>query len=223
MDAGCVDFAEYRRCLRDLTRVNRLTLTHRPMLTWLARETLGLDAFSLLDVGSGQGDALRLVQRRAEKRGQSVRLVGVDLHPWSTMAARLATPPALPITFVTSDIFRYVPDQPVDFIISAQFTHHLDDEEIVRFIRWMETHARRGWFIGDLRRHILPYRGFPLLARAAGWHRFVRDDGRISIGRGFVTADWQRLLTRAGITTQAASIRQHVPFRLCVSRRCAPP
>jgi len=29
MDAGCVDFAEYRRCLRDLTRVNRLTLTHR--------------------------------------------------------------------------------------------------------------------------------------------------------------------------------------------------
>ena len=35
------------------------------------------------------------------------------------------------------------------------------------FIRWMEAHARRGWFIGDLHRHWLPYYGFGA-ARLAG-------------------------------------------------------
>ena len=42
MDTDCVDFDDYRRCLRDLSRVNTVTLTHRPMLAWLARETAGL-------------------------------------------------------------------------------------------------------------------------------------------------------------------------------------
>ena len=51
------------------------------------------------------------------------------------------------------------------------------------FIRWMEAHARRGWFIGDLHRHWLPYYGFGLLAWLARWHHFVLSDGRISIAR----------------------------------------
>ena len=41
MDTDCVDYDDYRRCLRDLSRVNTVTLTHRPMLAWLARETGG--------------------------------------------------------------------------------------------------------------------------------------------------------------------------------------
>ncbi len=37
MDTASTDFEEYRRCLRDLSRVNVVTFTHRPMLRWLAR------------------------------------------------------------------------------------------------------------------------------------------------------------------------------------------
>ena len=57
------------------------------------------------------------------------------------------------------------------------------DDQVVTFIRWMEAHARRGWFIGDLHRHWLPYYGFGVLAWIARWHRFVLSDGRISIAR----------------------------------------
>ena len=52
----------------------------------------------------------------------------------------------------------------------------------------------RGWFIGDLHRHWLPYYGFGVLAWLARWHHFVLSDGRISIARSFVKADWQRLV-----------------------------
>ncbi|MGE0225936.1 MAG: methyltransferase domain-containing protein [Acetobacteraceae bacterium] len=193
------------------------------MLNWLAGETRDLQRFSVLDVGSGFGDALRQIHRRAVSRGQRVRLVGLDLHPWSTRAARESTPANHPIEFLTEDLFRYVPPEPFDFVISTQFAHHLNDSDITRFIRWMERHARCGWFICDLMRHRFSYLGFPLLAFAAGWHHYVRHDGRVSIGRSFVPGDWRRLLQSAGVPEGAATISRHAPFRLCVSRRCALP
>ena len=57
MDTECADFDDYSRCLRDLSRVNAVTLTHRPMLSWLAKHAQ--PGFSLLDIACGHGDAFR--------------------------------------------------------------------------------------------------------------------------------------------------------------------
>ena len=217
MDTDCIDFDDYSRCLRDLSRVNIVTLTHGPMLRWLARESTGLASFSLLDVACGHGDALRRIHRWTVRRGIEANLHGIDLNPWATRAAREATD--APIIFRTGDAFTMDAAESFDFIISSQFTHHLTDGQIVMFIRWMEAHARRGWFIGDLHRHWLPYYGFGLLAWLARWHHFVLSDGRISIARSFVKADWQRLVKSAGLRADDATIRWHMPFRLCVARR----
>ena len=215
MDTACADFDDYSRCLRDLSRVNVVTFTHRPMLAWLARHAGGDTEFSVLDVACGHGDALRRIRRRHPH----ARLEGIDLNPWGTRAAREATDPADRIVFHTGDAFAFSPPQPFDFIISSQFTHHLTDDEVVSFLRWLRTHAARGWFIGDLHRHLVPYYGFPLLARIAGWHRLVRQDGQISIARAFIQAEWTRLLHQAGITDSQASVSWHLPFRLCVASR----
>ncbi len=215
MDTDCVDFADYSRCLRDLSRVNVVTFTHRPMLNWLARHATGDQEFSVLDVACGHGDALRHIRRRHP----NARLEGIDLNPWSTRAAQQATGPADHIVFHTGDAFAFSPPVPFDFIISSQFTHHLTDNQVVSFLRWLRTHAARGWFIGDLHRHLVPYYGFPLLARLAGWHRLVRQDGRISIARAFTRAEWQALLRQAGITDSQATVTWYLPFRLCVASR----
>jgi SAM-dependent methyltransferase len=221
MDTDCVDYADYQRCLRDLGRVNTVTLTHGPTLAWLARETRGLSRFSLLDVACGHGDALRRIRAWADHRGLVAQLDGIDLNPWSTRAANAATPAQAAIRFINGDVFALAPAEPYDFIISSQFTHHLTNADIVHFIQWMEAHAARGWLIGDLHRHWFPYYGFELLARAAFWHRFVRQDGRVSIARAFTRADWERLLTAAGLPEGAATVRWHVPFRFTITRRCA--
>lgn len=126
------------------------------------------------------------------------------------------------ITYHTANVFAFEPAQPFDFIISSQFTHHLTDGQVVMFIRWMEAHAQRGWFIGDLHRHWFPYYGFGLLAWLARWHKFVLSDGRISIARSFVPDDWRRLIRAAGLAEDDVSIAWHMPFRLCVARRCRP-
>jgi 2-polyprenyl-3-methyl-5-hydroxy-6-metoxy-1,4-benzoquinol methylase len=220
MDTDCIDYADYQRCLHDLARVNTVTLTHRPTLAWLARETVGLRSFSLLDVACGHGDMLRRARRWSQRRGVTAQLFGIDLNPWSTRAAREATPAVADINYQTGDVFALQPEQRFDFIISSQFTHHLTNDEVVLFIRWMEAHARRGWFISDLHRHWFPYYGFGLLAWVARWHKFVLSDGRISIARAFTPTDWRHLVQAAGLSDDDVTISWHLPFRLCVARRC---
>lgn len=213
MDTDCVDFEDYSNCLRDLSRVNTITLTHRPMLGWLA--THATPGFSLLDIACGHGDALRKIRTRYP----DASLTGIDLNPWAIRAAQAATDPAARIAFINDDAFAYKPAQKFDFVITSQFTHHLTDEQVVAFLLWLQENAARGWFISDLHRHILPYYGFPVLARLLFWHRFIREDGQISIARAFIRAEWEALLREAGITDEQATIAWYFPFRLCVETR----
>jgi 2-polyprenyl-3-methyl-5-hydroxy-6-metoxy-1,4-benzoquinol methylase len=218
MDTEAIGPAEYARCLRDLEAVNRLTWTHRSTLRWLGRATQALPpdtVIRILDVASGHGDLLRAIHRWVARRGLRVRLEGIDLNPASAVLAQTATPSELAIAYRTGDVFAYAPEPKPDLIVSSQFAHHLTDADVVRFLCWLESNAQRGWFIADLHRHPVPYYGFRVLARLAGWHKVVRTDGTISIGRSFRREEWQRLISEAGTP---AEVRWQFPFRICVGR-----
>jgi 2-polyprenyl-3-methyl-5-hydroxy-6-metoxy-1,4-benzoquinol methylase len=215
MDTDCIDFDEYSRCLRDLSRVNVLTLTHRPMLRWLAKQARDRPDFTLLDIACGHGDALR----RIRQQHPQARLTGIDLNPWAGRVAEAATDPADGIEFINDDAFAYKPATPFDFIISSQFTHHLTDEQVVSYLLWLRANAARGWFISDVHRHLIPYYGFPILARIMAWERFIREDGKISVARAFIRKEWESYLRQAGIPADQVAITWHFPFRLCVASR----
>lgn len=223
MDAADVEFADYRACLRDLATVNVLTLAYRPTLAWLDRlARTGRLApgrpVVILDVGSGYGDMLRQIDRWAARRDLSVDMIGLDHDPRAARAAAEATTPDRPIRWVTADCFAWPPDGRVDLIVSSLFGHHLDDTELVRFLGWMEATAAVGWFVNDLHRHPVSYYGFMALSRLARWHRFVRHDGLVSIGRAFVKSDWRRALAEAGLPAGDVEMSWWMPFRLCLSR-----
>ncbi|HEY1427903.1 MAG TPA: methyltransferase domain-containing protein [Caulobacteraceae bacterium] len=207
--------------LGDLARTNTLTLARPATLAWLGRATRGLprgSAFTLLDVGSGQGDMLRAIWRWAERRGLEPRLTGLDLSPWSATAAEGATDPAWGIRYVTADVFDYAPPEGVDFVVSSLVAHHMPDDVLARFIDWMETNARRGWFINDLHRHPVAYYGFMALSHAAFMHPMVRHDGLVSVTRAFTKRDWETLLAASHAPRAAIEVAWRFPFRICVGR-----
>ena len=221
MDTEPVSVEDYRACLKDLATVNALTLTHRPILKWLDRATRNLapnERVTVLDVGYGYGDLLRRFHEWSRRKGSAVDLVGIDLNPMSEPIARAATPSDVLIEYRTGNVFDYDPERPIDFVISSQTTHHMSNDELATFIRWMEQVAARGWYIADLHRHPVPFHVFGTFARVARWHRFVQHDGPVSIARSFRKQDWETILKAAGLAPGAAEIRWHVPFRLCVSR-----
>lgn len=211
-------------CLRDLSRVNRWFLAYRPLLDWVGEISIpkGSGNLRILDIGCGYGDSLRRIERWARDNGKPVSLTGLDLNPDSISIAREATEKNSAITFVAGDVFSYQPLQKPHLIYSSLFTHHLDDSDVVRFVRWMEQNAEVGWFINDLSRASIPYHLFRWFTRLARLHPFVQHDGPVSIARAFASDDWRSYCLQAGLRAEDFSILKYAPARLCVSRRKRP-
>jgi 2-polyprenyl-3-methyl-5-hydroxy-6-metoxy-1,4-benzoquinol methylase len=218
MDGDC-SYEDFRGCVRSLEQINRWLLGYRPTLAWLKQLQQGTsETVHIVDVGSGGGDLLRVIAGWARKRGIGVELTGIDLNPYAARAAAESTPKELGIRFVTGNALEFRPEKPVDVVVNTLMAHHLEDEEIVALLRWMEATARKGWFINDLERSEWSCRLFSWADRLAGWHRFVRHDGPVSFRRALREEDWHRLLRAAGIPRQVVTVERWLPGRLCVGR-----
>jgi len=214
MDGEC-SYEDFRDCLRSLEKVNRWLLGYRPTLAWLERLPRGLrEPIHIVDVGSGGGDLLRQIASWARRRAVAVQLTGIDLNPFAARAAAESTPKDLGITWVTGNAMSYRPEKKIDIVVSSLTAHHLEDEEIVALLRWMEATARGGWFINDLERAEWSYRMFGWVR----WHPIVRHDGPVSFRRGFRTEDWVSLLAAAEVQQEAVTVEHWRPGRLCVGR-----
>ncbi len=218
MEGDC-SYEDFRGCLRSLEQINRWLLGYRPTLAWLKRLPHRFrDPVHIVDVGSGGGDLLRRIAGWAPRRGIAVELTGIDLNPYAARAAAESTPKELGIAWVTGNALEYRPEKPVDIVVSSLTAHHLEDEEIIALLRWMEATAQVGWFINDLERSERSCRMFRWVERMVGWHRFVRHDGPVSFRRAFREEDWVRLLTAAEVPRQAVTVEHWRPGRLCLGR-----
>ncbi len=215
MDAPDLDPKLYDAVLRDLARVNRVTMAGRPTLAFLERVAAKHKTLRILDVGFGDGDMLRRIARWASARFITVELTGIDLNPGSAGAAHARTPLAMEIDYRTGD-YASLAGEGWDVVLSSLVAHHMSDAELVAFLRFMEAEAAVGWFVNDLMRHRFAHLGFPVLATLMRWHPIVRADGRLSIARAYRPDEWPPILARAGITE--ARVYRAFPFRLCVER-----
>ncbi|WP_245536352.1 methyltransferase domain-containing protein [Terriglobus saanensis] len=214
MDGPCT-YEEFRDCLRSLGRVNRWFLGYRPTLAWLEGIPRDLrEPIHIVDVGSGGGDLLREIAIWCKKWGVAAKLTGIDMNPHAARAAAESTPATLGISWVTGDAMRYCPENKIDVIVSSLMTHHLENEEIVALLRWMETTVQLGWFINDLERAEWSYRMFSW----GRWHSIVRHDGPVSFRRAFRSEDWSHLLAEAEVPQEAMTLEHWRPGRLCVGR-----
>lgn len=218
MDGPC-SFEDLRACLRDLSRVNRLTLAYRPVMRFMERVAAqgGGRPLRIVDVGSGYGDTLRRIVGWAGRRGLAVELLGVDLNPNAVRAAREASPAASRIEWLAGDVREIAAAQDADVVLCSLLMHHLPEDEIVELMRWMERTARVGWFICDLHRMPVPYRLFSAAMRGPWWHPFIRVDGLASIRRSFRREDWERICREAGVWDRVRLL-EYRPARLCVER-----
>lgn len=213
MDAPC-SYEEFRACLVDLEKVNRLFLGYRPTLSWLEQFSGARQPLRILDVGCGGGDMLRQIHSWAHTSRVPVTLTGIDLNPHAARAAASSSP-GLAIEWLTGDAFSYTGEP--DLILCSLFTHHLSTPEVVRYLAWCERTARLGWFVNDLVREPVPYHLFGLAAKLAGWHRFVQHDGPVSFLRAFREDDWQRMCDAAH--TGTVHMQRWTPGRLCLGRK----
>lgn len=218
IDTGDYTPAEYDRFLKEISLVNRLFGDNRALRKTLLREISDLDLreFSILDVGAGSGELLRLVAKFADETGRKANLVGLELNEQSLDAMRAESKDFPSIMPVRGDALSLpFPDSSFDYAICSLFTHHFNDEDTVKILSEFSRVSRRGFFVIDLHRHPLAYAAYKVFCVAFRISRLVRHDGSLSILKSFKPKEMIELTEKAGI--ENANVTRVFPFRLVLS------
>ena len=215
MDDPAIPFEDVAAALRDLERLNAVLRVRSALARHLFPriERLTRSPVRILDVATGAADIPRAIAAWARRRGRRVEIVALDLG-WSVLRYARRTIEAYPeIALVRADARCLpFPRDAFDFVITTEFLHHLEDEEILPFLQRLAELAREAFLINDLRRHPVAYYGFRALSRLLFRSRVVRHDGPISILRGFTVREGEALRRMLGL--RAFSLHRHFPYRL---------
>jgi 2-polyprenyl-3-methyl-5-hydroxy-6-metoxy-1,4-benzoquinol methylase len=190
--------------LRDLGRLN--WLTGGTVLSRRAIAALG-DTTRLLDVGTGGADIPLSLLAAARRRGRALTVTALDNRPEVLAAARIARPtlaatPGLSLALGDGLGLPY-PDASFDVAHASLVLHHLEEGEAIAFLREMRRVASRGIVVNDLARSRLAWIGALLLTRTVARGRYTRNDGPLSVRRGWTRAEMLDLLDRAGLAPVA--------------------
>ena len=218
LDKGDYTPEEYEGCLVELRRINDYlgdaSALRRELLPLIEGE--GLQSFSVLDVGAGSGELLRVVAEWTNKTERSARLVGLELNARSASAILEESRGFPNIASVRADALHLpFADRSFDFVICSLFTHHFRDEQVVSILVQLSRVARRRIFVIDLHRHPLAYYLYRTVGRLFLYNRLVREDGALSILRGFRPQELDQLAQRARLSD--VRVTRRFPFRLVLS------
>src|SRR5215472_17200379 len=201
--------AETQTSLRDLSRINRWfggVATTRKLLERIVSVS-GLRRLSLLEVAAGRGEVPQGAAMRLARHGISLDITDLDRVPSHLQRghrALAADALALP--------FR---DASFDVVSCSLFVHHLQPDEVKRFVVEALRVSRYAVLINDLIRHplhlALVYAGFPLMRSYVS-----RVDGVASVRRAYVPEEMRAMLADGTSSAGKVEISSHYLFRMGV-------
>lgn len=171
--------------------------------------------YHIVDLGCGSGDVLKHIADWARVNKYKVRLTGVDFN--KEVVTHLITHCAdyPEITGVCAGYSDYLQqDIPIDIVHCSLFCHHLIDQELVDLFVYFRRKLRCGFVINDLQRNRLAYFAAWLLPRILHGTDLAKNDGPISVLRGFKSEEIRFLMAKAGI--QNYSIQKAWAFRFLI-------
>lgn len=218
IDTGAYTPEEYESCISELQLVNRWMGDAHALKQTLLKdvEQNSLREFSVLDVGAGSGELLRVAAAWARETNRRFKGVGLELNERSALAIREESAGFPEIASVRGDALRLpFASNEVDYVMCSLFTHHFVDEQVIRILREMSRVARRRIFVIDLHRDPVPYFFYTTLGKLVLKNRLLRHDGALSILRSFKANELLNLGQAAGLRDVA--VEHHFPARLVLT------
>ena len=218
IDTGNYTAAEYEDCIGELRFVNRWMGDAHSLKTTVLREIEAqrLASFSILDLGAGSGELLRVAATWARQTKRQFSGVGLELNERMAESILEESERFDEIAAVRGDALQLpFDDAQFDYVICSLFTHHLLDEQVVQVLREMSRVAKRRIFVVDLHRHPVAYFLYTVPGKLVLHNRLVRHDGALSILRGFKSNEFLELAQRAGL--RDIRVERRFPYRLVLS------
>lgn len=204
---------EYEHCLKVLFKINKITGIYKETKHLLKKIPQNA---SLVDIGCGGGLFLLNLSNVYPK----MRMLGIDISPAAISASQnelkqwKKTHPDLKVDFkLQTEHSLNLSNNSEDIILLTLVCHHLENEELILFLKKALDSVRIGIIINDLHRHIIAYSFYKLFSPLFR-NRLIDHDGLISIKRGFTRNELIAVLEQADI--KHYQIKWCFPFRWSV-------
>jgi ubiquinone/menaquinone biosynthesis C-methylase UbiE len=148
------------------------------------------DELKILDIGSGSSDNLLA----AKNKYPDLHILSIDKNLRALSNSKNQTKK------INSDAFNLpFKNNSCDIVDSALFLHHFTEEQIQMLLKEFLRIARKGIIINDLQRSFYALLGIKLLTILFSKSEMVKNDGPLSVKRGFTKSELINLLSVAGI------------------------
>ena len=140
----------------------------------------------IADIGCGNGEMLRMLADYGSKNNLIFKMIGIDANEFTINYARKLSDNYPNIEYYCIDIFDdYFGSLKYDIVLCTLTLHHFSNEKIINLITTFNNNATTGIVINDLQRSKLAYRLFDKICIVFSLNKMSREDGLISILRGF--------------------------------------
>ena len=218
MDQPDLAAARHQHALRGLERINRWSGSVR--LFWPALRRLAEQAaprpIRVLDVGSGGGDVLRVLRRRARRVKLTMILEGCDRSAAAVAYAQeRADAAGADLRFFAHDVLADALPADYDAVVCALFLHHFDEAHAVVVLRRMAAATRGLVLVNDLRRCFSGWLLAHIGGRILTTSTVVHVDGPRSGAAAWTRGEVLQLAQRAGLN--GPTYRRYWPCRFLLS------
>lgn len=199
LDRDDIPFDAIRLNMQELDVINTKLGGHQITIAGLKRLIGERKQIHICEIGCGGGDNLVALHQWCSRKNINTIFTGIDIKLSCIEVAKEKTALQHNTKWIISDYQKAVFQQQPDIIFSSLFCHHFTDEQLVMQLQWMQQHSVIGFFINDLHRHSVAYYSIKMLTRLFSKSYLVKNDAPLSVRRGFMKKDWQKLIQQAGI------------------------
>ena len=186
MDDFSLEGEELRDALDKIASINQFLGGNKLTLQGVKKLIHKNDEITIVDVGCGNGDMLRALADFGTKNNYNFKLIGIDANAFTIDYAIKLSQEYPNISYKCEDVFSEPFSQlNYDIVLCTLTLHHFKNNQIDYLLQLFYKQARIGIVINDLHRNIIAYRAFQLICFFFRLNRMSREDGLISILRGF--------------------------------------
>lgn len=192
MDNPNVDKLVLKSVFKDINRSNRLLGGSQSTIKALASviETHPRESYTIVDMGSGDGETLRQVVLWARKKELHIKCFGIDLSEKGLQIAIELSSDFPEIQYIKRDILSLHDDEiTCDILLCSLTMHHFSNNQIPTFLERFSQLARVAVIINDLERSVLAFYLFKAFSTIFIKTEIAKNDGAISIKSGFTKAE----------------------------------
>ena len=193
MDDFSLEGEELQAALDQIARINQLLGGNKLTLHGIKQLLKKIDSsktIKIADIGCGNGDMLRMLTKFAKKNNLKFKLIGIDANAFTIKYAQNLSKEYSNIQYYCEDIFSpEFKSLKYDIVLCTLTLHHFTNVEILNIITTFNKNVEVGIIINDLHRSKLAYHLFELICVLFSLNKMSREDGLISILRGFKKSD----------------------------------